>query len=158
MAASDVYSALNDAINGDDKSIDLWQAAQGSASLAALRPVLALFGITQSWTLNNATLSGDNSRVLMTASGRFGVPGGTPDGVYTVAATLTYVSGALFSLNLRVVDSKPWTFAAFFPTLPASERATVDQRGILGIRWTTSYLIGSKPAYAVVVKSVSFSA
>jgi hypothetical protein len=158
MAASDVYTALNGAITGADRTIDLWQAAHDSAALADLQQVLGLFGITQSYVLTRALLAGDNTSVTLTASGQFAAAGATPDGSYAVAATLTYTDSALFALTLRVVDSRLWTFAKFFPTLPASTRSNLDEAGTKGIRWTTSYLTGSSPAYAVIVNSVSFSA
>lgn len=158
MAASDVYSALNNAIGDADRTIDLWKAAQDSTALTDLQPVLALFGITQSYVLTHASLAGDNASVTMTASGQFAAAGAAVGGSYAVAARLTYSDAARFALTLRVVDSRPWTFANFFPTLPASMRSNLDEAGVRGIRWTTSYLTGSRASYAVVVDSVSFSA
>lgn len=158
MAASDVYNALQTAISGTDRSIDLWGAANTASALSDLVGVLELFGIKSSYALTKASLSGDNASVTLTASGQFAAASAAASGSYAVAATLTYSDASRFALTLRVVDSRPWTFANFFPTLPASMRSNLDEAGIRGIRWTTSYLTGSRASYAVVVDSVSFSA
>lgn len=156
MAAREVYAALTSAIAGGS-SIDLWAAANGYPDLADLKPVLGLFGIGSAYALTHVSLAGDNTTVTLTASGSFGQPGATSANSYTVAATLTYTDSARFTLSLRVTDSRTWTFATFFPTLPDSMRSIADGVQAPGIRWTTSYLIGSRPEYAVVVKSPSFT-
>ncbi|HEV2682410.1 MAG TPA: hypothetical protein VGV14_18040, partial [Rhodanobacter sp.] len=144
MAASDVYAALNAAIISPGRSIDLWAAANGAPALADLVPVLGLFGINSAYVLTQADLAGDNRSVTLTASGVFGQPGAGTANTYAVAATLTYTDSARFTLTLRVVDSRPWTFATFFPMLPDSERSTVDTEQARGIRWTTSFLKGAR--------------
>lgn len=157
MAASDVYSALNAAIQGADHHIDLWSAAS-QPPLTDLQPVLALFGISASYVLTGAALSGDNTSVTLTATGRFGQPGAVDAAnLYAVAATLSYTDSARFALTLRVIDSKPWSFAAFFLNLPDSKRSTADATEASGIRWTPSFLIGSQPGYEVLLNSVSFT-
>ncbi|HWX64796.1 MAG TPA: hypothetical protein VNZ27_00075 [Rhodanobacter sp.] len=156
MAASDVYAALNAAIISPGRSIDLWAAANGAPALADLVPVLGLFGINSAYVLTQADLAGDNRSVTLTASGVFGQPGAATANTYAIAATLTYTDSARFTLTLRVVDSRPWTFATFFPMLPDSERSTVDTEQARGIRWTTSFLKGARPGYEVVVNSPSF--
>ena len=152
MAVSDVYKALNSAIYAPD-SIDLWSAA-GEQDLADLQPVLVLFGISGSYVLTNVSLIGDNTSVTLTGSGSFGQPGAGQDNIYPISATLTYTDSARFTLSLRVVGNRLWTFAAFFPILPDSMRTMATAGGII---WTQSFLVGSQPDYAVVVLSPSFT-
>ncbi|MBB4284581.1 hypothetical protein [Roseospira goensis] len=124
MSVTTVYAALNAALSAG--TIDLWSASADTA-LAPLRGVLGLFGITDAYTLSDATLTQGLERVTLTGSGRFGQPG-DPQGMrFPVQGRLLYTeggdSGGVFQLSLTVT-SPGWTFSGFFnpAALPASQR------------------------------------
>lgn len=141
MSTENVYRALNGFLQ--NKTIDLWTAANGSADLAGMLPVLALFGIKAGYVLTAADLtqSPSGASVTLTGSGSF-----TSTGTYAVNATLRYVQqGDVFSLMLSI--NTDWSFSDFFATLPDTLRRSPDPQS--NIRWYPSVLIGMKIRSAV---------
>jgi len=136
MSATSVYNALNDAISNN--SIDLWTTANNSADLAGLVPVMGLFGIKSSYTLNQVelTMSPGGNSVQLAGDGSF-----TASTAYAVTATMRYVQeGNIFSLVLAVKTD--WVFSDFFSPLPPTKMqvpAIMD-----GVTWYDSILTGMK--------------
>src|SRR5882757_3703547 len=105
MSSITVYNALNNAINKSNNTINLWMAANSSAALAGMVPVLALFDLTQASpaaavTLTNVVLSQSPSgtSVVLTGQGTFTSvgAGGT---AYPVNAVLKYLESS-YALSL----------------------------------------------------------
>ena len=141
MSTTSVYNALNSYI--DDNSIDLWEAANGSADLSGMLPVLALFNIDSSYVLTSVVLTQSPSGASVQLTGQGSFAGGA---TYPVSATLQYVQdGDVFSLALAV--STDWIFSDFFPSLP--ETLMQNPAVQLGITWYDSVLIGMAVRSAV---------
>ncbi|MCP2775276.1 hypothetical protein, partial [Salmonella enterica] len=71
MSTTSVYNALNSAIVNN--SIDLWTAANTSADLSGLLPVLGLFGIKSSYIVTDVVLppSTNGNSLTLTGQGSF---------------------------------------------------------------------------------------
>ncbi|MCW3085509.1 MAG: hypothetical protein JWP12_2875 [Bacteroidetes bacterium] len=141
MSSTSVYNALNGYITNG--TIDLWAAANGSAELTGMVPVLGLFNISASYPLTAVILtqSANNASVRLTGQGSF-VGGVT----YPVNAALQYLgSDNSFSLTLTVKTA--WVFSDFFPELP--QTLMQDPAITPGITWYPSVLNGMKVTGAV---------
>jgi LysM repeat protein len=150
MSATNVYDALDKAINKSTNTIDLWAAAKSSAYLAGITPVLELFGIDQqlptpTYVLTSVVLtqspSGKSVRLTGMSSFRNYAADAASNTTYTVSAALQYTEdGDIFSLALSVQGN--WIFSDFFanPELPD----TLMQNPAVqpGITWYDSVLIG----------------
>lgn len=134
MSANSVYNALNGFINQSTNTIDLWAAANGSADLSGMIPVLGLFNISSSYEVTSValTLSPDGTTVRLGGQGFF--VGNTS---YAVGVTLRYFqSNNKFSLALAVHPA--FVFSDFFSFLPPT-MLPAESEGA-GIAWGTSIL------------------
>lgn len=141
MSTTSVYNALNAAISNN--SIDLWSAANGSADLTGLVPVLGLFGIDASYVVTSVVLtqSANGASVTLTGSSAF-----VSSTSYAVNVTLTYLqSNNSFTLALAVKTG--WVFSDFFANLPNT--LMQDLAVQRGITWYPSVLTGMQINSAV---------
>ncbi|MFC5740612.1 hypothetical protein [Dyella tabacisoli] len=105
-------------------TIDLYGAANGSADLAPLKPLLALFGITASYVLHKASLDPNTTSVRLDGNGHFGVPGALPANLSEVACTVlcTGVGDGPVTFQLSLAITTPgWMLGRLFPSLPDYE-------------------------------------
>ncbi|CAN5747499.1 hypothetical protein BH11BAC7_BH11BAC7_11530 [soil metagenome] len=166
MSATNVYNALNTAINTSTNTIDLWAAANGSAYLAGMIPVLELFGIDQQlptpvYMLTSVVLtqspSGKSVRLTGMSSFRNYAADAASNTTYTVSAALQYTEdGDIFSLTLSVQGN--WIFSDFFsnPSLP--DTLMMYPAVQPGITWYASVLIGMTVRGAVFTGQTSGTA
>lgn len=141
MSTTTVYNALNAAI--ENNSIDLWVAANGSADLAGLVPVLGLFGIKASYVVTSVVLTQSANGASVTLSGSSSFVSATS---YPVTVTLTYLqSNNSFTLALAVKTA--WVFSDFFANLPKT--LMQDPEVQRGITWYPSILTGMQINSAV---------
>src|ERR1043166_5980443 len=129
MSGRPLYHALNRFLSGG--SIDLWTAS-ADPELSRVRGVLALFGISKSYTVTNAVLTEGIDNVTLAGTGVFGQPGDPQtsgdDGVFT------------FSIRIR---DPGWTFSDFFNggALPPSQRYDNTDVSVI---WGESFLVGPR--------------
>jgi LysM repeat protein len=148
MSAQKVYDALNAAIDPATQTINLWTAANSSADLNGMIPVLGLFNLsgtspTNAVVLTNVVLtkSPNGQSVRLTGQGSF-IGGVT----YPVNATLQYLqNGDIFSLSYAVQPA--WIFSDFFPDLP--QTLMQNPAVTIGITWYDSVLIGMNVTGAI---------
>src|SRR5215213_659139 len=137
MSSTAVYNALKGFIQPDD-TIDLWAAANGSADLAGMIPVLGLFNIAAKYTLTQVVLTQTPSGASVVLTGKGLFVGGVS---YPVNATLRYLQdGNIFSFTLDVIPD--WVFSDFFPELPPT--LMIVPTVSLGVAWYPSVLTGMK--------------
>jgi hypothetical protein len=151
MEATNVYTALNDAIEQASDTIDLWTAATGSVYLQPMEAILQLFGITGPYILTGAALSQLGNTVTLTGNGMFGQPGATAANQYAIFAKLYFVDNGstdgVFTLDFRFVSTN-WSFSYFFHNLPQSRIYSSASGGPV---WAESFLTG------LLLQSLTFS-
>ncbi|MBF0307601.1 MAG: hypothetical protein HQL41_18400, partial [Alphaproteobacteria bacterium] len=125
MSLDDVVAAL-DASLSPSGQIDLYAA---SISLTALAPVTGLlkrFTITSGFVLSGASLAPLAGAVVLTGSGRWGLPGAPAVNIVDVTVGLTCRavagSGVAFALGFEVAQAG-WTFGTTFAGLPPTQEA-----------------------------------
>lgn len=131
MSTTGVYNALNGYIHNNQ--IDLWEAANGSAELSGMLPVLGLFRISSSYIVTSVALtqSADNTSVRLAGQGFF-----AGEVSYAASVTLRYFQGSnSFSLTLTLKGS--FVFSDFFSFLPPTILPSGDGGGLV---WSTSIL------------------
>ncbi|MCE8005941.1 hypothetical protein [Aestuariivita sp.] len=117
MSLTAVVAALNSAITEAD-TIDLY-AASGQSALADLRPVLARFGITSSFTVNAASLVPAATSATLIGQARWGLPGAPAANIVPVSVRLDCIGNDTVAFSLSLSIAQPaWTFGTSFAGLP----------------------------------------
>lgn len=146
MSLQSVRAALAASISAQG-TIDLYAAAEDSADLAPIKPLLALFGIDSSYIWSGAALDPNTTSVRL--EGR-GVLGGAYVQATSIAGTLLCTGigdGAVTFVLSMAVTTPGWTLGAFFRGLPEYERYDAAS---LTVGWVTpSFLDGTRINRAV---------